>query len=294
MKLRKVILQSVVLTGLSIVAQSLVFAANPAEKKLMDDARSAYQGEKLQQALELYEKIPQNSDYWVEALEERSWTHLRKNDTAKALSLITTLTSDLLAPQVGPEPYFLKTLIDYRLCNIKGIFEDFELFRKRYKLRNEEMNNLRDNRANMGTNKALEILKAKKEKLAELKADDFGSEMQYLPRFFYRDPTIIAAAQTESDKRILMRLSQLAEVESKEIDLILQKMHLLESQVVQQVFAYNKQMHEKSQAEFAAIDTKNNLVFPYQNQNEIWLDEIDSFEAATSECPVDPLKGAKP
>lgn len=283
-----------VLLVLSVLTMNgaLASAVVALEKKLMDDARAAYGAGKLDQALETYQKIPQSSDYWVEALEERAWTHLRKGENDKALSLITTLTSDLLAPQVGPEPYFLRTLIDYRLCNIKGIFQDFELFKKRFRIREEEMTKLKVVQPNRGTPKALEVLKNKKGSFAQLKADDFGAEVQYLPRYFYRDKTIQAAIESDSERRILQRLGQLAEDDSKEIEHFLQKMHLLESQVVQQVFAYNKQMHTKREAEFSKRD-KNSLVFPYKpTEGDIWIDEIDSFESATTECPVDPLKGA--
>ena len=115
--------------------------------------------------------------------------------------------------------------------------------------------------------------------------------MAFLPRHFYRDQTILATLETGNDRRLIQRLSQLAEEDYKEIEENLQKMHLLESQVVQQVFAYNKQMSEKRDADFADKKDKNTLVFPFKTNNDIWIDEIDSFEAATSECPVDPLKG---
>lgn len=267
------------------------FAIVSKEKSLMDQARTSYQNGNLDAALNTYQKIPQNSDYWVESLEERAWTHLRKGDNNQALSLITTLTSDLLAPQIGPEPYFLKGLIDYRLCNIKGIFQDFELFKKRYKDRGKEIEKLKSQNSNLGTKKALDVLKLKKTSLASLSADDFGPEIQYLPRLFYRDRTVKAAIGTGNDQRVLQRLGQLAEDENKEIEMVLQKMHLLESQVVQQVFAYNKEMHNKKEAQFSIKD-KNSLVFPYKPNSDIWLDEIENFEAATTACPVDPLKGA--
>jgi hypothetical protein len=275
-----------------LINASFAMGVNKEEKKRMDQARLAFEKGRLEQALQLYEKIPQSSDFWVEALEERAWTQLRKGNIDGALSLVTTLTSDLLAPQIGPEPYFLKGLINYRLCNIQGIFKDFELFRNRYKSRQEQLEALKDNQNNNATTKALNVFKSKKAQLRNLQADDFGLEMQFLPRYFYRDPTILAAAETNSERRILKRLSQLAEAEVKEIKTILQKMHLLESQVVQQVFAYNKEMHEKREAEFQELDA-DHLVFPYKYQNDIWIDELDSFEAATSDCPVDPLKGAQ-
>ena len=278
-----------------ITTLTLIFAATAVqaivleEKTVMDKARQSYQAGKLDKALELYNKIPQTSDFWVEALEEKAWTHLRKGETDKALSLITTLTSELLAPQIGPEPYFLKGLIDYRLCNIKGIYKNMELFRQRFKIRGEQLDKLKGTMENEASVKAIAILKNKKNQLKELKADDFGSDIQFLPRYFYRDRTVLAAAETDSDRRIALRLAQLAERESRELELILQKMHLLESQVVQQVFAYNKEMHLKRKAEFSATDP-NKLIFP--RTEEDWLDEIDNFEAATTDCPVDPLKGA--
>lgn len=274
-----------------ILAADFSHAVVASEKKLMDDARVAYASAKFEKALTLYSQIPQTSDYWPEALEERAWAHLQLGENDKALSLVTTLTSDLIAPLIGPEPYFLRAMIDYRLCNIKGIFSDFELFRKRFKSRDEEMKKLEEGNGNISSQKAFAVLKSKKAALKQLTADDFGAEIQNLPRYFYRDPTILAAVEADSERRFLLRLGQLAESDSKETEMILQKMHLLESQVVQQVFAYNKQMHKKRNAEFSEKD-KNALVFPYKSQNDIWLDEIDSFEAATTECPVDPFKGA--
>ncbi|MEY4616459.1 MAG: hypothetical protein RJB66_1419 [Pseudomonadota bacterium] len=290
--MKKTLLKKIGLwVGAIVLSSEASFAVISSEKKIMDEARQAYSSAKYEKAISLYNQIPQTSDYWTLAIEEKAWAYLQKGENNKALSQITTLTSDFLAPQIGPEPYFLKGLIDYRLCNIKGIFQDFEMFRKRFKNRSEQLEKLKDTTENIASAKAIETLKAKRAQLNDLKADDFGQNIQFLPRFFYRDSTIKAAVETQSDRRISMRLAQLAERESKEIEAVLQKMHLLESQVVQQVFAYNKEMQKKSEAQFSNED-KNSLVFPYRGQNDIWLDEIDSFEAATSDCPVDPLKGA--
>lgn len=288
---KKLITTLAILIAMGAGSQYTAFAADPrSDKKLMENARLAYEKGKLDHALELYEKVPQSSDFWIEALEEKAWTHLRKGENDRALALVTTITSDLLSPQVGPEPYFLKSLIEYRLCNIRGVFETFELFKKRYRSRQESLEKLKATNSNESAAKALEILMANKAKVASLKADDFGMNVQYLPRYFYRDLTIQAAASTGSESRITQRLSQLAEDDIKEIDLTLQKMHLLESQVVQQVFAYNKQLQEKRSAEFTPHD-RNVLVFPHKGKGDLWLDEIDNFEAATADCPINPLKG---
>lgn len=258
---------------------------------IIDEARLAYEKGKVDQAIALYNKIPQTSDFWLEALEEKTWSFLRKDQANEALATITTVTSDLLAPQIGPEPYLLKAMINYKLCNIKGVLEDFSFFKTRFKERSAEIEKLADTQTNLSLTKALTVLKNKKDQLNQIKADDFGQDIKFLPRYFYRDKEIQNAVSTENESAIIIRLSQLAKEETKEIEVILQKMHLLESQVVQQVFAHNKQM-QKKKAEYTSSNSKRNtLVFPYTSSNDIWLDEIDSFEAATSECPVDPFKG---
>ncbi len=267
------------------------FAVNTAEKSLMDEARQAYENNKLERALELYQKVPQTSDFWLEALEEKAWTYVRKNNVNEALSTITTVTSDLLAPQIGPEPYLLKALINYKLCNIKGVLEDFSFFKARFKERTDEIEKLANSSTNKALEKALSILKSNKNNLGLLNADNFGSDIQFLPRYFYRDREVISSTVAGNEPAVINRLSHLAKEENKEIETILQKMHLLESQIVQQVFAYNKEMQNKKTAKYASNSKKNTLVFPFNSKNDIWLDEIDSFEAATSECPVDPFKG---
>lgn len=276
-----------------ISTTSLSWAVNITDKETMDKARAAFENGQLNESINLYEKIPQSSDFWVEALEEKSWAHLRKNDPSKALAHVTTLTSDLLAPQIGPEPYFLKALINYKLCHIQGILEDFQFFKTRYKEREGEIKKLTTDGTSDSGKKALSVLKSKKESLSTIKADDFGIQIQYLPRYFYRDKTILFSIQTSNEDLYKVRLAQLAKEEVKEVEDILQKMHLLESQVVQQVFAYNKEMQKKKDAQFSKTAGKNELVFPYNGDSDIWIDEIDSFEAATAECPVDPFKGAK-
>jgi tetratricopeptide (TPR) repeat protein len=261
------------------------------EKKLMEEARLAFENGKYERALELYTKIPQNSDFWIDAMEERAWAHLQMNDNSKALALATTLTSEFLAPQVGPEPYFLRTLIDYRLCNIPGIFQDFKLFKKRFKHRSEEIEKLKTTSSNIASGKILQTLLSKGNSRSQFKADDFGTNIQFMPRYFYRDRTILASLESRNETRLNQRLSQLAEEDSTEIKNTLQKMQLLESQVVQQVFAYNKQMQAKRKVDFNKND-KNTLVFPVSaDENENWVDEIDKLEAATADCPVDPIKG---
>ncbi len=60
-------------------------------------ARVLYQKTDVDGAIEHYNAIPKSSDFWLEALEERAWAHLRKNEYDKAVSDITTLLSPAFA-----------------------------------------------------------------------------------------------------------------------------------------------------------------------------------------------------
>lgn len=275
-----------------LLFQGSAFAVSTSEKSLMDSARALYGQGQIEESIEAYNKIPTQSDYWVEALEEKAWAYLRKGDNNKALSTVTAVTSELLAPQLGPEPYFLKALVDYRLCKIKGIFQDFELFKKRMKQRNDQLDLLQKNKNEKVLNKALSVMSKNKKSFDSLKADHFGAEMIGLPHYFYRDPAMrgfIANSQTEGATK---RLIELAKLDTEEIKEVLQKMHLLESQVVQQVYAYSKEMTSKHKAKFEKKD-KDSLIFAMPDDEDPWLDEIDKMEAATTNCPVDPFKGVE-
>lgn len=259
----------------------------------MDKARDFYGKNDLDAALGEYQKIPQNSDYWIEATEEKAWIFLRKNQTDKAVALTTTLTSELLSTQVGPEVYYLKALTNYRLCNIKGIFQDFELFKKRMKVRSESLKNIAQGKMDPELlTKVMGTIQKYQGDPSQLKADHFGLNMKKLPRAFYRDADLLNAAKGQFKGLIVERMKLLAEDDDREISQTLKKMILLESQVVQQVHAYRSELEKKRKASFSKSKSSDELVFSLHDDDDPWLDELDKIEAATTDCPIDPLKGS--
>jgi hypothetical protein len=68
---------------------------------------------------------------------------------------------------------------------------------------------------------------------------------------------------------------------------------LVETQVVQQVFAYENELSEKRKANFKNKGyNSNEMYFPYDG--EVWIDEIDKIESSTAKCPVDPFDNPMP
>lgn len=279
---------------ISFYFSSLSYAVSTAEKSTMDKAREFYGNGELDRALTEYEKIPQKSDFWIEAIEEKAWIYLRKNQTDKTLALTTTLSSELLAPQVGPEVYYLKALTDYRLCHIKGVFQDFELFKKRMKSRSDALKKLSQGQFDPELfSKVMGVIQKYQNKISDIKADHFGLNMHKLPRYFYRDNEFLSAAKSEMKGLMIERMKLLADDDDKEISQTLKKLQLLEAQLIQQVHAYQKEMEKKRKATFAGKKDDDQLIFALPGQDDPWLDELDKIEAATSDCPIDPLKESR-
>src|SRR5262245_11861275 len=81
--------------ALQLAIQNKTTAAKQILQKLMDSGsidksilhlnigRIEYQNGKFKEAIASYEKVNKNSDYWMEALEEKAWAHLRLNEKDK-------------------------------------------------------------------------------------------------------------------------------------------------------------------------------------------------------------------
>lgn len=286
-------------TALLLLVCNLLFQSQAAvavskqEKEVMDKARVAYEKSDFQSALNYYNQITSSSDFWIEALEEKAWSQLRDKKTNEATSLSRTLLSDVLAPLVGPEPYYLQTLIEYRLCDYRAIFKTIKLFKLRYIERTKEIQNLADSGSNKALAKALKILFTNATKLASLKAENFGFEIQFLPRYFYRDQSVLKAVKEKKQIAVVNRLKALALLDLNEITDVLHKLQLVETQVVQQVYAFENVLSEKRKAKFKnKAYNSDDMYFPYDG--EIWLDEIDHFQSSTEKCPVDPFDNPMP
>lgn len=279
----------------------------------LNKARVHFQKNEWGEALEAYNQVSKGSDYWLEAVEEKAWTYLRLNQPAKTLGQLKTLFAPIFATQVGPEPYFLAALTNLKICDYSTIFSNIELFKKNFKGRVDHIQKL----AEVGSTKAAQDAV---EKLARgpYHLRTIAKELPYLPRLFHRDEfvrrnieryqayrkeaakaSIIMAetAEGESLKKqadkvadearndIFMRLKYLAEAEVAEIRRIIQKLHIVEAEVIQRMYRDEKLADKKRKERGEKIvKTADVLVFPVSN--EVWLDELDSYHVRVKDCPA--------
>jgi hypothetical protein len=84
------------------------------------------------------------------------------------------------------------------------------------------------------------------------------------------------------------RIRALARQELKEYRQILNKMHIIEGEVIQRLAVDETLKGERSK--LAKVEDQGDvLVFPY-NSDEVWFDELDNYKARVKDCPT--LKGA--
>jgi tetratricopeptide (TPR) repeat protein len=272
-------------------------------------ARVLYQKGDMEGALNAFHQVPKGSSLWIESVEERGWAHLRLEDYDKAVSETVTLMSPALSPLVGPESYFFANLTSLKICDYPRIFKTSALFKKRHRARLLDMQEL----AKSGTNKAIPSLMSRLEQKG-VSLEGAGPLVEALPRAALRDARFVrfiesrrellresrrapdlslgAAAQSQADKLKQMatdRLRVLAQTELKEYKTVLNKLHIVEAEVIQRLAMDDNLKGERSklaQNEKVGADV---LVFPYEG-DEVWFDELDNYKARVKDCPT--LKGA--
>src|SRR5690606_30824461 len=87
-----------------------------------------------------------------------------------------------------------------------------------------------------------------------------------------------------SRKGALERLQFLAKKELNEYKQIVQKIHLVEAEVIQRMYLDDNMKGQRAKKEHDEIRrTSDIMVFPANE--EVWLDEIDNYSVAVKDCP---------
>ncbi|MDX9730365.1 MAG: hypothetical protein RBT63_01215, partial [Bdellovibrionales bacterium] len=96
---------------------------NPVSQDLMTmtAARLLFQNGFLDAAIKYYERIGKKSDYWFDAQEEIAWGHIRKGEPQNAIAITRTLVAPAFSSQVGPEPYFLRSLAELKVRDYPAV-----------------------------------------------------------------------------------------------------------------------------------------------------------------------------
>lgn len=296
---------------------------NPVSEDLMTvtAARLLYQNGFLDAAAKYYQKVPKSSDYWFDAQEELGWTYIRKGEPQNTIAVTKTLANEAFASQVGPEPMFLRSLAQLKVCDYPEVVNTLNTFRNRFRERAKALMAVSEN-ANTPAVKAF-IERSKKERVGLLA---LGKDASSLPRFVTRDEVLAGLVETEKalekegkqagelyarsltggtgqvgfqarledfrksvDARVASarsatygRVKELSNEEVNEIAQILQKLHIVEAEVLQQIALADRvagatatqKISEKSGS--TTTDGRDKITFP--GEQETWFDELSNYK----------------
>lgn len=293
---------------------------NPVSPDLMTmtAARLLFQNGFLDAAAKYYEKVGKKSDYWFDAQEELAWAQIRKGEPQNAMAITRTLVAPVFQAQVGPEPFFLKSLSELKVCDYPSVVTTLNSFRVRFKPRAAELQKLVDSAQTPVIARMIERMKG-----GDVKLTDLGADASALPRFVTRDQALkqnvltekaldgeakragelyarsleggtaqvgfqgrlegfkksVEARAAAARSATYGRVKVLAEEELAEITTMLQKLHIVEAELLQQISmakrvitATQGKTSEKSGT--TGSTSKDSIWFPVEKSgNEKWFDE---------------------
>jgi tetratricopeptide (TPR) repeat protein len=95
-------------------------------------ARSYYQAQNWDEAVEWYRKIPRDTEFWHQALFEQSWAYLRAAKFRSALSNFHSLHSTYYEDFYMPESLLLRAIVYLYICKYDEMDKVLGLFDKTY------------------------------------------------------------------------------------------------------------------------------------------------------------------
>lgn len=296
---------------------------NPISQDLMTvtAARLLFQNGFLDAAIKYYEKVPKSSDYWFDSQEEAGWSYIRKGEPQNTIAITKTLTVPEFTALIGPEPMFLHSLAELKVCDYPAVVTTLNQFRDRFKTRAKDLMAVTET----SENKDVEdfINRSKKETVT---LEKLGKTANKLPRFLTRDEVLKQAIATQAalegeakiagdlyarslsagtgqvgfqgrleefrkavDERAVdaratthARVKTLANEEVNEIAQILQKLHIVEAEVLEQISVSNRVADATATQKANVRDgstgshAKDRLTFPAEQ--ETWFDELANYK----------------
>ncbi len=284
-------------------------------------ARLLYQNGFLDAAIKYYEKVPKTSEDWFDAQEEMAWAHIRKGEPQDAIAITKTLAQPMFTAQVGPESIFLRSLALLKVCDYPEVSETLNLFRERYKERAKALLAIVSNPETDAVREFLTRAKTKRVKLTDLEkgantlprfltrdesanhlAQTYGALEKEAAKFgelYARSLSegsgkVGFQAQFEVMKMglgsrveatrsgVLSRVKMLAEEDLIEIGQILQTLHIVEAEVLQQVTLAGRVGEATSKTKISekkgstGYKGADRIWFP--EENETWFDELAHYK----------------
>lgn len=297
--------------------------------------RLLYQQGYLDPAISYYSRIGKGSEYWFVAQEEMAWSYIRKGEPQNVLALTQTLVHRDFVSQVGPETIFLRALAQLKVCDYPGVVKSINEFRNRFRDRASILLTLKERGTSPEMERLLDLLKKGPVSWSNLgaagsKVPRYASRDQILYEWAQKMKALELEAQiagelysrslTGASDRVgfqarieelkksaaeklqvtkalaLARIKNLASEEINEIHRILQKMHIVEAELIQQtdkaeqvVVASSKSLSKK----LGTTGSQNSYALRFPFDGETWFDDMANFKVNIKKACQASTRGGK-
>lgn len=286
----------------------------------MTAARLLFQNGFLDAAIKYYQRIGKKSDYWFDAQEEMAWSFIRKGEPQNSIAITKTLVAPNFAAEVGPETFFLRSLSQLKVCDYPSVVETLNSFRNRFKPRVATLKELTERADTEQVKRTVQKMKAGSVKLTDLGADAhklprYTTRDQVLLQNVMTEKALEKEAQIagtlyarsleggtgqvgfqarlEEFKKAVearaqaarsatyARIKALAEEEITEVTGMLQKLHIVEAELLQQISIADRVIGATKGTSSLKSGTtgsqaKDTVWFPAES--ETWFDEYANYK----------------
>ena len=288
----------------------------------MTAARLLFENGYLDAAVKYYDKVPKDSEYWFESQEEKAWSFLRKGEPQNAIATGKSLIAPEFAPIVGPEAYYQQSLAYLKVCDYPSVADILSDFKTAYKDRAQKLLALKAQPQTPEVNEILAKMETENVNLNKIESKGQGLP-RYLTRdqiiltavqleaaldsdlkqaealvqkslvgssadvgfqgFIQTLKNKISARKAAVHSTALDRIKVLAQDESNEIAQILQRLHIVEAELLQQVSMAQKLAMKGSKGERSLDGTtgsKATDTIRFPSETEKWFDEISNYKVS--------------
>jgi hypothetical protein len=284
-------------------------------------ARMLFQNSYYDSAVKQYAKVPKSSLYWAQAQEEMGWSYVRKGQPNNAIAIGQTLVHPGLANQISSESYFMMSLAELKICDYPAVISTLSDYSKRFKAKNTALKNLIAstgdknietyfNKANL---KETEVIAATKnlpslvtvdrklnlliEKQNLLKKEAAIADILYskslaltgLQGHFETLKKNTVARSHAAESESVARIKFLAANELENIKNNLDKLHIVEAEVISQISIADQiagKAKDDGSVKVGSTGSKSTDAITFPLEKEVWFDEISTYKVNVKKACV--------
>ncbi|UOF02715.1 tetratricopeptide repeat protein [Bdellovibrio reynosensis] len=300
-----------------VLAHLMKVKNNPIDKDLMTitAGRLLYQNGFLDASLKYYEKISKKSDYWFQAQEEMAWAYMRKGEPQNAMAITKTLTYPHFKGWVGIESYLLGSFTSLKVCDYPGVIATMKAIKPQF---GEHLIALEKLAADARQPAVANLMKSLAD--GPVSNEKLGKDAHQLPTYASKDEMLsllvkrhqflskeagvaeqlyarsltfgnlqgqFETLKNQVQTRAQMtegagyqRVQDLAKQELEDSKQVMQRLRIVEVEMIQQVDSAQKFLKNlgTSEAKIGSTGSSSKHAMNFVHDKEIWFDELSNFK----------------